>query len=150
MKFEEKNCVRVEKIDNVFVYFLIKGEEVVYVGQTRVGMQRPLSHTDKDFDYIMVQYCDISKLDEIESKYIVKYNPIYNKTMNTMMWYGMERARNIIRRKLNNHNFTVPKLRKVMKEINVTSLRAYNTEVLYIDDLYKIINYLKGEQNGHN
>ena len=146
MVFEEICCLRVDKINKPFIYFLIKKNEVVYVGQTKVGLQRPLSHTDKDFDYIMIQYCDKSDLNEIESKYIVKYNPIYNKTYNKEMWYSMGRSKNIIRKKLNDYKFNIPQLRNVMEKNNIKSKKIFNSEVLYINDLYKLMSYLKGEK----
>ena len=68
------------------VYFLIgeKGE-VVYVGQSRVSwMNRIEFHKeDKDFSSVRILEAPENKLDEVESKYILKYRPKYNYTMPT-------------------------------------------------------------------
>lgn len=148
MLFQENDCIELPKYNNSFVYFLLKDNEVVYVGQTKVGISRPISHTDKDYDCIKIQYCDIDKLDEVESKYIIKYNPIYNKTYNYVMWYSLERCRNIIRRQTENPKFNIFKLKKLIKEKNIKIYNIMNNKVIYIDDLYKMIEYLRGSYNG--
>ena len=82
MKFEEKtkiNVLKSELFENM-IYFLIKGEEVVYVGQSKKGISRPIHHYDKDFDYFTFISVDKQeKLNELESYYIRKYTPKYNK-----------------------------------------------------------------------
>lgn len=70
---------------DVFVYFLLYEEDVVYVGQTTAGIQRPLNHIkDKNFNKIKIIYCSIEELGELEQKFIIKYNPIYNKAKHLM------------------------------------------------------------------
>lgn len=67
----------------IFVYFLIQDEEVVYVGQTTKGIIRPISHlNDKIFNSIRIMYCETKNLGKLEHEYILKYNPLYNKTKN--------------------------------------------------------------------
>ncbi|AUR91998.1 GIY-YIG nuclease superfamily protein [Vibrio phage 1.168.O._10N.261.52.A10] len=63
------------------IYFLIRDEEIVYVGQTRNLSQRLSHHSNKVFDrynYIIVSsdYADIT-----ESVYIHAINPEYNSDM---------------------------------------------------------------------
>lgn len=85
MKFEEDTKINILK-DDLFgkmIYFLIKNDEVVYVGQSINGIKRPIHHYDKDFDYFtFVNVRDRNKLDELENYYITKYEPKYNKTLN--------------------------------------------------------------------
>ena len=112
MKFEEENCIDVLKYENCFVYFLLKDNEVVYVGQTTVGISRPMAHYDKDFDRIKLMYCEVEELNELENKYIIKYNPKYNKTYNYAMWYSFDRIKSYIRAKTLCKNFTITKYSK--------------------------------------
>lgn len=85
MIFEEKADYEVsissDLKSNVFVYFLLQGKEVVYIGQTTKGIIRPISHVnDKEFDSIKIMYCERENLGELEHDYILKYNPKYNKS----------------------------------------------------------------------
>lgn len=83
MKFEEKDYIRIESINDTFVYFLLDGDEVVYVGQTRNGLSRIYAHKkNKKFDGACVIYCDSLNLDYMEDFYITKYKPKYNKIDN--------------------------------------------------------------------
>lgn len=98
-KFDEhENVITVPRYNDVFIYFLIKSGEVVYVGQTKQGLTRPLSHRDKDFDEIKIMYCTENALDSLEDKYIQKYKPHYNKQSNYAMRWGLQRVRNEIRK----------------------------------------------------
>ena len=70
MIFNEQNCEKVKEYGKTFIYFLCKDKEVIYVGQTKQGLYRPFSHTDKDFDEIMIYNCEEKELDNIENEYI--------------------------------------------------------------------------------
>jgi len=61
------------------VYFLIKGNRVVYVGQSMNVHSRIPSHTiTKDFDSVTVISCDKDQLDVLESLYIYMLDPPLN------------------------------------------------------------------------
>lgn len=81
MEFSEDNYEKFEDVPLIFIYFLIKNKEVVYVGQTTQGYSRIQAHTDKNFDSVYFIRCDEYDLDELESKYVIKYKPIYNKAL---------------------------------------------------------------------
>lgn len=54
-------------------------DKVVYVGQSKRGIERIFEHKkDKQFDYVKVIPCKLSKLDETEKRYIDFYKPTYN------------------------------------------------------------------------
>lgn len=127
MKFNEtdKNIITVPKYEDCFIYFLLKNGEVVYVGQTQHGLTRPLSHRDKDFDEIKILYCKSNELDILEDTYIQKYKPIYNKQNNYAMRWSLIRVRNCIRQQKGYENFTVPRLRKLLKELNINPIKDY-------------------------
>ena len=81
MIFEELNIEYVEKVVDPLIYFLIDvNNEVVYVGKTLHGYSRPFAHiNDKVFEKIAVLKCNESELDYLEDKFIMKYQPKYNK-----------------------------------------------------------------------
>lgn len=82
-KFDYGTYVKPGIKSKIFVYFLLQDEDVVYVGQTTSGIIRPISHlNDKVFNFIKIIYCERENLGKMEHKYILKYNPLYNKTKN--------------------------------------------------------------------
>lgn len=61
------------------IYFLIKNNEIVYVGQTIDLYARLSAHSrEKDFDAYSFVECNIDELDALEILYIVKFKPKYN------------------------------------------------------------------------
>ena len=85
MKFEEKtnNKFKKEEIFGCIIYFLIKDNEVVYVGQSKNGINRIAFHiyNRKDFDSFYFINCNIKELNDLENYYIIKYQPKYNKRL---------------------------------------------------------------------
>lgn len=73
-------CQGITKIPGqTLVYALVKGGVVVYVGQSRSGLQRPMTHSkEKDFDSIFWIESDEKDLNEIESLLILKMQPKMN------------------------------------------------------------------------
>jgi len=64
-----------------YVYFLVDGDEVVYVGQSTNIMGRVASHEanpDKVFDRVFYIEVDRSSLGHVERKYIRELKPKYN------------------------------------------------------------------------
>lgn len=61
------------------VYFLYKGDEIVYVGQTNNLLRRVASHFGfKDFDHFSYIACRKEELTELERRAILKYRPKLN------------------------------------------------------------------------
>lgn len=63
------------------IYYLIKGDEIVYVGQARNIFSRISTHImekEKDFDYCTVISIPYENLSEVETEEIFKHRPIYN------------------------------------------------------------------------
>ena len=119
MKFEEFNeemIVLDNKIKS-FVYFLIKNDEVVYVGKTEKGLVRPFSHKNKDFDFVVCVPTDVDLLDERERFLIKKYTPIYNTTFAKY------------KKNLTLFELTVPKIRNLYfpqnTKININKLKDF-------------------------
>ena len=67
------------------VYFLIKDDEIVYVGQSTNIFARVTSHSrTKEFDsftYELKPKATSFELDQLETKYIGKFTPKYNKQL---------------------------------------------------------------------
>lgn len=152
MKFCEKGkqFITVPKYQNCFVYFLLKDREVVYVGQTRNGLSRPLSHRDKEFDEIKILYCAGADLDILEDTYIQKYKPFYNKKNNCAIRWSLLRARNCIRKNIGLSDFTVPMLKRLLKELNIETNIDYYTgrPSISFDEYRTVIEYLRSVKNG--
>ena len=151
MKFceDEKSIITVPKYENCFVYFLLKNNEVVYIGQTKNGITRPLSHKNKDFDTIKIKYCDEKELDITEDEYIKKYKPIYNKQLNYAINWGLERVRNKVREYAEIPNYTIPRLRKLLNELKIVTQKDKYTgkEVITYDEYVSIIKYIQEVKN---
>lgn len=61
------------------IYFLIKKDQIIYIGQSVNVKHRLYAHKqDKDFDYYYVHECLPEELDTLEAQYIVKYDPPEN------------------------------------------------------------------------
>lgn len=128
MQFEEttENVLEIPKelCTECFIYFLLQGSEVVYVGQTTRGICRPVEHIRyKEFTTIKMFPCTEALLDETESYYIDKYKPIYNKRDWVSSSTGAGRvqlltARNKIRQRTVAKDITVPQLKRLIKEHN--------------------------------
>lgn len=69
------------------VYFLIEGQDVVYVGQSADVVRRVNEHLDrgrKKFDAAMYLTCSLGELDELEEHFIKALKPRYNNTRQRM------------------------------------------------------------------
>lgn len=80
--------IDIKKWQRPCIYMLIKRSEntnndvIVYVGQSKRGIERVFEHKDKDFDYIKYIPCSRLKLDEKERELIQKWKPKYNLALN--------------------------------------------------------------------
>lgn len=64
------------------VYFLIKDEMTVYIGQSQNPSSRVYSHT-YDFDEAIIIHCDPEDLNQLEGALIRRYRPKHNGTVRT-------------------------------------------------------------------
>lgn len=152
MKFCENNdsIITLPKYQNCFVYFLLLKQEVVYVGQTKHGLIRPLTHAkNKDFDEIKILYTNEKDLDFIEDLYIKKYTPTYNRQNNYAITYSLHRVRDCVRKQIGLTKYNIPQLRKVIKTLGIHIDIDYytNKEFVTFDDYCKIMKYLNGQTN---
>ena len=69
------------------VYFLIDGQEIVYVGQSADVVRRVNQHLDRGrmkFDWAVYLPCSLAELDDIEEHFIDALRPRYNATRQRM------------------------------------------------------------------
>lgn len=146
MEFEETgDFLTFDKRNRCFIYFLLQGDEVVYVGQTSVGLSRPFSHYDKEYDLIKVMACPLNKLDETEDFYICKYKPKYNKIRNYNIVYSLKRVKTLIK-EYYKPNFNLSSLKKILRELKIEPFVDEYTHSAYItvEQYREIENYFKG------
>lgn len=63
------------------VYFLIKENSIVYVGQSMSLANRISQHKDKDFDNVSFICVPEHAASDVEAHYIVKFNPEFNRSI---------------------------------------------------------------------
>jgi hypothetical protein len=78
------------KIPKTWVYFLIKGKDVVYVGQTKHGIKRIRSHSRSEFEWNKFNFLIVPQKDllHVETIYIQRLKPIGNKCMDEAEIYS--------------------------------------------------------------
>lgn len=140
MEFKEKNenliFFSMNQLPECFVYFLLDGKEVVYVGQTKSGLSRPLSHKNKVFDRIAILKCNEQELDDLENKFILKYSPRYNKMINR----GNCSSFNMIKANLRKRyglRFQVKDVINLCDFFGIEPFNAYGTNYINNTDLEK-------------
>ena len=138
MEFKENsNCIRIPIAREPIIYFLLDGNEVVYIGQSKLGLFRPYSHSNKHFTSVSVIKCKLEDLDSLEIFYIRKYMPKYNQKIVD-----------------DKHEFSFGKVRKIIRE-QIVKIMKINTipikDAFYItsDDSEKIIDYVKSHYDGN-
>ena len=147
MEFEENDiAITLPQFKKEFIYFLIKNNVVVYVGQTKKqGIKRPLSHNDKDYDKIKIIYYETDKIDYMEDYFIKKYKPKYNKVISYSQNYSLLRARNTLRKLINNNNITIITVKKYIKKYNIETFEIGEKMFIDIFNFKKLVNKILNE-----
>ena len=142
---ESGEFITFSRSDNCFIYFLLNGNNVVYVGQTSMGISRPFSHHDKEYDSIKALPCPKDELDTVEDFYIAKYKPKYNKSRNYNTIFSLKKTKSLIR-KYYNPDFNLWDLRKILSRLNIIPFRDDYTQSEYItlEQYRKIEEYIGG------
>ena len=66
-----------------YIYFLKRGNKVVYVGRTKNLKNRLSQHKDKIFDNYHYLICRKECASNLEDVFIVKHDPIHNHSLNS-------------------------------------------------------------------
>lgn len=135
MKFEESDCIKVDERNRCLIYFLLNHGEVVYVGQTRVGVSRIASHTDKEHDEAYAMPCSVDDLDMLENKYIWKYMPMYNKQPNNVESVSLPRVKRALSEVIDtSRGFPYITLRNVKNAIRLLGIETRTMNgIVYVD-----------------
>ena len=152
MRFNENanGFIAIKNIKSTLIYFFFNNKEVVYIGQTKLGLSRPFSHNkNKDFDEIVIIKTDENLLDFYEDKYIEKYKPIYNKQSNMLMRYSFERVKKSIRQIEGYEKFNLRMLKKTLNILGIEYKQDYfsNFNYIYCDEFEKVKSYLENNKN---
>lgn len=141
---ENGDIVSIKNFHNAFIYFLLKNNEVVYVGQTTRGIIRPFSHTDKDFDEVKIIFCETFELNILEDTFIQKYKPMYNKQNNYATRWNLHRVRNSIRKQII-PGYTISMLKNVLKQLSISTEKDRSTgkETISFDEYKEVFDFLE-------
>lgn len=63
------------------VYFLIKNNEIIYIGSSKSPINRIYQHSDKHFDFYYIKECCLEDLKNLESNMIFDHSPKLNKSI---------------------------------------------------------------------
>lgn len=146
MIFNESKYIDLTNTPTIMIYFLLKNDEVVYVGQTKNGLYRIYSHyNNKDFNQIYVIPCEECELDYLEDLYIKKYMPKYNKLLNTEYNFSLDRAKALLNEQFaqNFNKCSKYKLRKMIKALNIQLTEFNNILYLSKNDFDLICKHIK-------
>ena len=130
-------------LQSPIIYFLLDKDEVVYVGQSKVGMCRPYQHLEIKFDKISVMVCKEKELDFLESKYIIKYKPRYNKSVPNNFSYSYNNAVKMIRKNTLLSDFSLWDLKRMVRKLKISTDVFNGISYIRKNDFEKILEFLK-------
>lgn len=134
---------------DIGIYFLLKDNKIVYVGQTKNGFNRIINHLHNrtiDFDsFHFINIKDTDRLNEIELKYILKFNPKYNKSISSIIpsadYISMDKLKKIIKDKV--HTCYKIKIINIAEKLKLNTIKFNGSNYfLKIDIPVLIQNYL--------
>lgn len=144
---EIKNLTILPNIQSPIIYFLLDNDEVVYVGQSKVGLYRPYTHKDKTFTHVAFINCKECELDDKETEFIKKYKPKYNKKAGNSD-YSLTRTKAVIKSQTNIHNFNVHDLRRLINKFEIKTYMFENSEYMTGYDFERIFLFVKETSDG--
>ena len=146
MKFNEEKFRDLSHLPLIFIYFLIKQEEVVYVGQTTKGLLRVYQHHyNKDFDDIYIIECNSEDLDKYESYYIFKYEPIYNNNPNYLRSCSIGNLIKKIKeiKSTSTYNWTQKRIKNMLDKFNISPKIFKGKQYITTDECQIILKYIE-------
>ena len=137
MKFQENGKIfEYCNIQNG-IYFLLKNDEVVYIGKSTRGFSRIGEHKNKDFNkYAILEIKDKNMLNFYESKYILKYQPKYNGNCGLKMIF-LSSAYNSMNTTFKRNN-NIFQFKEKILNFKIKIFYFKNNEVINKDDFSKI------------
>ncbi len=121
--------------NNIGIYFLIKDNQVVYVGKTTSGIISAYKHKGKkDFDVIKFVPIKLSFLNKAQDYFIKKYKPILNNSFNYDVNYTFERTRLEVKEMLGLKYFSTPQFKKMVNKLGFKPDIDFYKHKLIFDD----------------
>lgn len=115
------------------------------MGQTKTGISRPYKHQLKDFDCVKIIPCSPAHLDELEDKYIKKYEPPLNKAPNMQMNYSIARIKSqYIMRTGDKTNLW--HIKRAMRELGIQTHNYYGADYVSREECAKICKFIENER----
>ncbi len=104
------------------IYFLIKNEKVVYIGQSLNVIPRITIHKKQEriaFDSFTIELCKADEMNDREADYIVSMNPPGNKTIPAnSKWISLEQIKN-------RSGLTKPAIKRAMRPNDTRDVNGY-------------------------
>lgn len=126
------------------IYFLIDGEEIVYVGQSLDVYSRVTAHrSNKDFTHYSHFECEKADANELEDMYITLLDPHYNKKLNKYgRYYNISEI-------ATEFDLDLQEITTILKHMNILPLFSVNYRTVDIDSVKHSIEALAtgGVQN---
>lgn len=127
--------IALNKLKYNLVYFLKRGEDIVYVGKSTNIFTRLNGHNDKSYNRVCVQYYKDSKsCSYAEDYFILRFKPEYNKSVNLA---NAKKAKGLREDKSKDISFFCHKVNKFSKSKRKLDLSKYSC---IGNDLYFILN----------
>ncbi|MFP3391772.1 hypothetical protein [Brevibacillus sp. SIMBA_040] len=115
-------------VERPHLYFLLKGDEVTYVGSCSKSTPNLFSHNDKDFDcYYMLSVEQDVDLNVLLAEYIIKLVPKHNGNLQSNEKYM---SKSQIKKKFNMSGYDINKVIKE-KKINTVYLDYYDIDEFF-------------------
>ena len=143
-----RNAIYYRRESDNIVYFLLRYDEIVYVGVTGKLQQRLDTHTkDKDFDsYAFIKFKDRKTAEIMECRYILEFRPQYNKSIQPSDLITLNMLRNTIK-SLDNigTKYYKKNVNKVIKKLDVPLVEFNGTYYVNNYDVLRIVEELTRE-----
>lgn len=141
------NKISSNDLKKIGIYFLIRNNDIVYIGQTKKGIERITKHfKNKDFDSYYFYSCDLKHLDILEALNIMFYKPKYNKSLNDN-FFTFNSIKNILKK----YFFITATIKKIKFFINISKIKIFyfdNIEYIENKDFEKIYLYFINQKKG--
>lgn len=128
------------------VYFLLKGDEIVYIGSTHnLNFRLEYHLRTKDFDsFYYVQTKDDKTMLQVEAENIINYCPKYNKIFNEQ-FITISYLKTYLKKI--GYESNKKEIRKVIEKLSIKTYPFNNLNYIKKEDVKNIIYTLIGEKN---
>lgn len=143
MKFEESGAIVLPNPGKYLIYFLLDGDEVVYIGKTSRSIFW-IPNCTLHFSSVAVIPAEPKTIDSMLGKYVLKYMPKHNNILKGHV--SLDTAKAKIRKLSGNKNYSKRDLIKDIKELGI-NIELFNNGTMFIapEDFDKICFLYSGD-----